>query len=96
MANGLTIWSGRWAMESCTNKMMLVWGMALWKLLWEFKEHIKVGGTGESTRKVIHGKTVKRILRAKRAASSKSLRQSIVKEGQLGYNHYMIKESNWL
>lgn len=82
-------------MENCTTKMMLVWSIALWKLLWEFKKHIKVGGTGESTGKVIHGKTVK-ILRAKGTASSKSLRKNMVKEGQLGYKQYMIKESNWL
>ena len=44
---------------------------------------------------MIHGKTVKRILKAKGAASSKSLRQSMVKEGQLGYSQYMIKESSW-
>lgn len=61
-------------MENCTNKMILVSGLALWKLLWEFQEHIIIGGNGKNTRKVICEKTMKRIVRAKVTASSKSLR----------------------
>lgn len=92
----MAMWSGISVMENCTNKMILVWGMALWKLLWEFQEHIKIGGNGDNTGKVICEKTMQSILRAEGTASSKSLRWSIVKEDQLGYNQCMIKESNWL
>lgn len=40
-------------MRICTVKATPVWGIALWKSLWEFKGHIKVGGIGEGTGEVI-------------------------------------------
>lgn len=43
VANGLAGWSGKWAVENWTAKGMPMWGAALWKSLWEFKGHIKVG-----------------------------------------------------
>lgn len=37
------VWSGRWAVENWIIKGMSMWGATLWKSLWEFKGHIKVG-----------------------------------------------------
>lgn len=68
---------GQW--KNCTIKVIPVWG----KALWEFKGHIKVGGTDGRHWEMIHMKTVKRILRAKGKASLKSLKQGMVKEGTL-------------
>ena len=43
VTNGLAIWSGRRTTEKVPIKWMSLWGIALWKLLWEFERCIKVG-----------------------------------------------------
>lgn len=81
---------GQW--KTALLKVIPVWGMALWKLLWEFKGHIEVGGTGKDIGELILGKTMKRM-----GTGSSKFKIHKTRYGQgrpVGYSWSMVRGSS--
>lgn len=61
---------------------MLVWSIALWNLLWEFKGHVKLRGVGGGIKEVIHEENSKKNVTGKRNSKFKILKTDAYLAGQ--------------